>query len=506
MKQRWLTTFTARGNILAVHGETAVREHMNTEAGEIIEVAVQIKDKRDDTPKWVKSKLFGGGTNFGLNVGNNQKGGPIRVNKKVREAVGGRSLDIYIFEDEIGKWFVEVPDLLAQGFDLTEVKFSDPPNKPTHSPTLSAEGWAAKQFLNLILAGVPGTGKTHSYVRLCEELRVKVMNDAGEMTHNGDLGTITFHPNTAYEDFIEGIRPSTGRPTDEVDLPPAVIGAADGPYFFDEASKEGNNTEWSIQDGFFLRACGKAARNPHKIFAVLIDEINRANLPKVLGDLLTTLERTKRATKHTADAPIWDVAKAALVTLPLSGRKFFVPDNLYIIATMNTTDRSVTPLDVALRRRFAYKRLDPLNKEALSAAIKKVMPNADKDFDEAVDLYANLNEAIGRDDGLGADAKIGHSYFIDAAKDVVAGRATSAKEALLATWQYAVLPQFFETLRAFGRTEIFGVKQPAGKSQVVWAELAKFEKDFTFTHVAGMMESLTIDRKPSRNPAAESDT
>jgi 5-methylcytosine-specific restriction endonuclease McrBC GTP-binding regulatory subunit McrB len=131
-------------------------------------------------------------------------------------------------------------------------------------------------------------------------------------------------------------------------------------WFFHASPKtEGN---WTIQDGFFLKACQQAYSHPDKDFIILIDEINRANVPKVLGDLLTTIERSKRAkwkkeVVEESDTQLllhnknghWDLESCQIVSLPYSKRKFFVPENLYIMATMNTTDRSVAPLDAALR-------------------------------------------------------------------------------------------------------------------------------------------------------------
>jgi 5-methylcytosine-specific restriction endonuclease McrBC GTP-binding regulatory subunit McrB len=139
------------------------------------------------------------------------------------------------------------------------------------------------------------------------------------------------HPSSSYEDFMEGLRPK------------AEMGA-DAP-FFDEPAATGG--DFVVDDGFFLRVCAHAVSNPDRDVLVLIDELNRCNVPSVLGDLLLTLEASRRATYRelSGTAPTaqdWDTS--VLVRLPYSGRTFFVPENVYVVATTNTTDRSVAPL------------------------------------------------------------------------------------------------------------------------------------------------------------------
>jgi hypothetical protein len=129
----------------------------------------------------------------------------------------------------------------------------------------------------------------------------------------------------------------------------------------------------------------------------------------VLGDLLTTIESSKRATWN-AEEGCWNLKNAQTITLPYSKRTFFVPDNVYVLATMNTTDRSVAPLDAALRRRFAFKRLWPVGFEPDGAT------NALKDrlaarFARTWTTYAALNTHLL--ERYGPDAMLGHSYLHD---------------------------------------------------------------------------------------------
>ena len=109
--------------------------------------------------------------------------------------------------------------------------------------------------------------------------------------------------------------------------------------------------EFEIADGVFMRAVQAAFNDPMNVHVLLLDELNRSNVPKIFGDLITLLEASKRV-KWTDDEGVegggyWDYRDASILTLPNSGRKFCVPDNLLIIGTMNTAYRSVAPIDSA---------------------------------------------------------------------------------------------------------------------------------------------------------------
>ncbi len=135
----------------------------------------------------------------------------------------------------------------------------------------------------------------------------------------GQLTFLTFHPSYTYEDFIEGFKPI--------------------------ASEAGNGSlQLRLEDGLFKRVCRQAQANPQKRYVVLIDEINRANIAKVFGELITLLEKDKRGLS---------------VMLPQSKEAFSIPENVFLLATMNTADKSIKLLDAALRRRFAFKELMP---------------------------------------------------------------------------------------------------------------------------------------------------
>ena len=116
---------------------------------------------------------------------------------------------------------------------------------------------------------------------------------------------------------------------------------------------------------------------------IVIDEINRGNISKIFGELITLIEEDKRGKKEYE------------VTLPYSKKPFLIPENLYIIATMNSTDKSIATIDIALRRRFTFL---------------KMKPNLDLVPDIAKELFITLNEFIGKN--LGEDYKLAHSYFM----------------------------------------------------------------------------------------------
>ena len=186
--------------------------------------------------------------------------------------------------------------------------------------------------LNMILYGPPGTGKTYASARCCVEICDGPVERSSEdvrrrcdaLFEEGRVEFVTFHQSYGYEEFVEGLRPETG----------------EGGAGFDLAPKDG------VLKRIAKRARSSEASLPH---VLVIDEINRANVSKVLGELVTLLEEGKRA----------GAANEVAVTLPCSGECFTLPANLHILGTMNTADRSIALLDTALRRRFDFEELAP---------------------------------------------------------------------------------------------------------------------------------------------------
>ncbi|MFJ9893865.1 McrB family protein [Streptomyces sp. NPDC091280] len=188
----------------------------------------------------------------------------------------------------------------------------------------------------VVLQGPPGTGKTRLALSVALALAGRAdLIDAppdqraaalAELSQVPDGGTdtarltmVTFHPSYGYEDFVEGFKPN-----------PAEAGAG---------------LNLMLTDGLFRRVCAAAQKAPDQTFLIIVDEINRGDLPRILGELITLLELDKRG--------------SVSITLPTSGRQQSVPRNVRIIGTMNSADRSVGHIDAAIRRRFAFFDVPP---------------------------------------------------------------------------------------------------------------------------------------------------
>ena len=198
----------------------------------------------------------------------------------------------------------------------------------------------------------------------------------------GQLTRVTFHPSYTYEDFVEGYKPDpTG--TGQLDL--------------------------RLTDGVFKRVCRAAQADPDRPYLLIIDEINRGNIPKIFGELITLLERDKRG---------------MTVVLPQSRETFSVPPNVYLLGTMNTADRSIKLLDAALRRRFAFIELMPEPKTVAGGKVG--------DLDLALFLSA-LNTKIAATEGR--EKQIGHSFLL-----TDAGEPVSSHEEFAQRFRYEILP------------------------------------------------------------------
>ena len=213
---------------------------------------------------------------------------------------------------------------------------------------------------NLVLQGPPGTGKTLVVATLASLL-------VGERS-DANMTRVQFHQSYGYEDFVQGYRPTE-----------------DGGF--------------ELKNGPFMRFCDQALQDQGTPYVLLIDEINRGNLSKIFGELLMLIEGDKRS-------PRWAVELA----YDESGERFHVPDNVYIIGTMNTADRSLALVDYALRRRFVFCDLWPaFARPRFRAWLTQRLDAALVDV--IVKRMGDLNARIESAPELGRHFQIGHSYF-----------------------------------------------------------------------------------------------
>ncbi len=309
-------------------------------------------------------------------------------------------------------WRMEPDDdatraFIALAFSTEPVDGYLPDLAPSYFATLADELYLPIDFLqevNTLLAeknqvifqGPPGTGKTY----VAQDLAEHIAGSKDRVT------LVQFHPSYAYEDFVQGYRP-------------ALINGQPG---------------FELKDGPLLRAAKRAKAEPGAKHFLIIDEINRGNLAKVFGELYFLLEYRDRE-----------------INLQYTDEPFHLPPNLYIIGTMNTADRSIALVDLALRRRFYFVEFHP-DRPPVQGLLRRYLSDQAPGMEWAADIVDRANELL-QDD---PQAAIGPSYFMKPGLD---------EAAVNRVWNYGILPYIEE--RLFGQ----------GDERLAEFDLAKLRDD-----------------------------
>lgn len=265
----------------------------------------------------------------------------------------------------------------------------------------------------VILQGPPGTGKTR--LALSAALALEDRSDAIDAASDereeavkqllprpgavqdgsipSSVRLVTFHPSYGYEDFVEGFKP--------------------------DLAADGSGLNLRLADGLFYDVCTEATHYPDRTFLLIIDEINRGDLPRIFGELITLLEADKRGVP---------------VSLPVSSRSFAIPPNVKIIGTMNTVDRSVGHLDAALGRRFAFLSIAP-DPDVIFGSVGPL---------DLAEFLQALNTRIANE--LDNDHQIGHAYIMQGSRPV------TSEEELATAFYHSIVPLL--TDYSLGRTEL----------------------------------------------------
>lgn len=233
--------------------------------------------------------------------------------------------------------------------------------------------------INFIVYGAPGTGKTYSMIEYAlaivdnmsvEEFREKNSDRKSnvarykKLVKMGQVVFTTFHQNYGYEEFIQGLRPD----------------------------KDSETMAFKVVDGVFKSIADRALNDlKGNNYVIIIDEINRANISKVFGELITLIEEDKR----------WGELNETSAMLQ-SGDSFAVPNNLYIVGTMNSADKSISLIDAALRRRFDFIEQKPNSNLVSDSVLKTVLETINLCLVDELDS---------------TDLLVGHSYFMNKSED-----------------------------------------------------------------------------------------
>ena len=292
---------------------------------------------------------------------------------------------------------------------------------------------------NLLLTGVSGTGKTY----LAQQVARALVGDGGKP---GQIEQVAFHPSYDYADFVEGLRPS---------------GAG-----------------FVLEPGCFKSFCWRALEQPDQPFVFIIDDFNQGDVRTILGEVVTLLDPDYRGVEHRIKTQYHSVlmrsyqaALAARDQVAISSIKFadgfFVPHNVFVIATMNEFEGRAEPLDSAVWRRFVCYELKPQDrlsmlKEANLACSVQVEGTQDKltaahFYDQAAARCTRLNQAICAEPSLGPDYQVGPAFLLKALKYInLAGEVSeeSVADVLNQVWDLHLAPLLRTYLRGKSSSDL----------------------------------------------------
>ena len=286
--------------------------------------------------------------------------------------------------EELIQWLQKVSEKVQFREAYFPVDYEQREAKAVSSVNRSNEVSSKISPQNVIFYGPPGTGKTRAFEEKIRELEAihDSKADQKNQTVNKSEPTdtekryefVTFHQSYSYEDFVEGIRPVLHK-------------------------KQSSSLSYELKNGIFKEICLRALKDPDNEYVIFIDEINRGNVSKIFGELITLIELDKRKDVYSKQQ-VWQVR------LPYSRELFSVPSNLSIYATMNTADHSLTRIDAALRRRFKFKYFPPdptvLNTPVFFGDTKVLLSI----------FLSNINTYLKKCMG-DSDHCIGHGYLCD---------------------------------------------------------------------------------------------
>jgi DNA polymerase III delta prime subunit len=234
---------------------------------------------------------------------------------------------------------------------------------------------------NIVFNGAPGTGKTYLAKNIARKVIEQTMDEKQPLDSEAErlieehVGFVQFHPSYDYTDFVEGLRPVK--------------------------NDNGDDISFELRPGIFKEFCDKAKKDGDGLpYVFIIDEINRGEISKIFGELFFSIDPGYRGENGSVCTQYSNMHDDPT-------EKFCVPENVYIIGTMNDIDRSVESFDFAIRRRFRFIEIKADDPDQLA------MLNAlDEDAEEAKKRLQSLNEAIENTDGLSSSYHVGPSYFL----------------------------------------------------------------------------------------------